>query len=540
MLEIENLGLSIGTSEILKDVSMSVKEGQIVGIVGESGSGKSLTALSTMQLLPDGSATTGSIRFHDAELLNAPDEAMQKLRGDDLSMIFQEPMTALNPVKSIGDQIAESITLHTNADAGETLRRTETILERVGLPPRRFPLSRYPHQLSGGQRQRVMIAMACVQNPAFLIADEPTTALDVTLQKQILELLKSLVDDTGMGLILISHDLAVVAETTDEIVIMRNGEIVDKGPTGSILRELRHPYTAQLAQASAHIPTRNSPPVLSREKSGNAVAPLLRAANLFREYPTARKSLFQAGTPFRAVDDVSMTLYPGQSMGLVGESGCGKSTLARMILALDKPNSGAITFADKTITGASASELTEARRNMQVVFQDPYGSFNPRHKVERFVAEPLYLVPGLSAADKRDRVAAALQEVGIGSDAMAKYAHEFSGGQRQRLAIARALITRPALIVADEPVSALDVSIRAQVLDLLSDLRERLELTYLFISHDLGVVRAICDEVLVMDEGKIMEHGPVSDVFDNPKSAAAQQLVDATPDLKRAIANRSD
>ena len=521
MLEIDKLNLIIDGTQILSNVSLSVKKGRILGIVGESGSGKSLTALAIMQLLPQGSVTSGSVKFRNEELLDADDERMQNLRGDDIAMIFQEPMTALNPVHQIGDQIAEGIKLHSGISDGEAKTRVVTRLERVGLAVDRHPVTRYPHELSGGQRQRVMIAMACAQNPDLLIADEPTTALDVTLQAQILKLLRGLVDNDGMGLILISHDLAVVAEVTDDIAVMRNGVVLDCGPTGSMLRQLRHPYTAQLAKASTHVPARTKPPVLSNHQRRKSATPLVVVNNVTRDYPTPRQSLFTAGKPFRAVDGVNLEIFDGQSMGLVGESGCGKSTLARMILALDKPTSGDIFFQNTNLTTADNEQVHHARRNIQVVFQDPFASFNPRHKVERLVAEPLFLEPGLGSIEKRERVVAALCDVGIDASALNKYPHQFSGGQRQRLAIARALITRPALIVADEPVSALDVSIRAQVLDLLSDLRERLGLSYLFISHDLAVVRAICDEVLVMDAGKIVEHGATTEIFDNPVSPAA-------------------
>ncbi len=540
MLDIKNLTLSISGTPILNDVNLSVGAGKILGIVGESGSGKSLTALSTMQLLPDGSAIDGEILLKGKDILQANEEEMQRVRGQEISMIFQEPMTALNPVHTIGAQVCEAIRNSTDLSKSELETRAIETLEKVGLPVSRFPLSRYPHELSGGQRQRVMIAMACAQQPSLMIADEPTTALDVTLQAQILNLLRSIVDETGMSLILISHDLAVVAEVTDDIVVMRNGEVLDAGPTGDVLRKLNHPYTAQLAKASTHVPQRNSAPVLSAEQKSNGSIPILKARDIVRDYPTARKSLFQREKPFRAVKGVNFELFKGQSMGLVGESGCGKSTLARIVLGLDKPTSGNVNFLGHDLANVEGEEMRQARRNVQVVFQDPFASFNPRHRVERLVSEPLYLEPELSKSDRRDRVRSALSEVGMNDTALDKYPHEFSGGQRQRLAIARALITRPALIVADEPVSALDVSIRAQVLDLLADLRERLDLTYLFISHDLGVVRAICDEVMVMDAGEIVEHGPVTDVFTAPKSQAAKELVDATPNLERALANRVD
>ena len=539
MLEIDKLNLTIGDTPILEDISLTIAPGQILGIVGESGSGKSMTALSAMQLLPEGAQASGSIRFNEHQLLNADDSLMQDLRGDDIAMIFQEPMTALNPVHTIGDQIAEGIMLHAGADRQVARGRTIELLERVGLPVARYPLSRYPHELSGGQRQRVMIAMACAQHPELLIADEPTTALDVTLQAQILRLLRDLVEEQNMGLILISHDLAVVAQMTDELVVMRDGKIVDRGPTGSMLRATRHPYTAQLAQASSHIPERSQPPVLSKPSDEAGLAAIISATQLTRDYLTKRSSLFKASPPFRAVDHVNVTVYPGQTMGLVGESGCGKSTLARMLLALDTPTSGSIQFNNLELTTASHDELQTARRDIQVIFQDPFSSFNPRHKVERLVAEPLHLESGTTSAMKRDRVVAALEEVGMQASALTKYPHQFSGGQRQRLAIARALITRPKLIVADEPVSALDVSIRAQVLDLLTELREKHGLAYIFISHDLSVVKALCDEVLVMEAGRIVEHGIASDIFDNPRSQAAKMLVEATPDLESALQNRN-
>ncbi len=538
MLEIEKLSLTIGDTAILNEVSLSVEPGHVLAIVGESGSGKSMTALSTMQLLPNGARTNGSVRFQGQELLDADEQQLMRLRGDDIAMIFQEPMTALNPVHTIGDQIAEGILLHESASRSDATSRAYELMERVGLPPSRFPLSRYPHQLSGGQRQRVMIAMACALQPKLLIADEPTTALDVTLQAQILDLLRGLVDETGMALVLISHDLAVVAEMADDIVVMKEGEAVDTGTTLGVLQNITHPYTAQLAEASSHVPSRERPPVLTGEQQKTGSDPLLAVKDVVRDYPTTRKGLFQPGDPFRAVDHVSFDLFDGQSIGLVGESGCGKSTLARMVLGLDRPTGGSIRFQSTDLTDTDYEGIIAVRRDIQVVFQDPYASFNPRHKVERLVAEPLYLEPDLTPQDRRDRVSDALAEVHLDTSAMNKYPHEFSGGQRQRLAIARALITRPALIVADEPVSALDVSIRARVLDLFAELRDRLGIAYLFISHDLGVVRAICDEVMVMEAGQIAERGLVSDVFESPHSEAAAKLVEATPDLERALSRR--
>ncbi len=533
ILDIRKLGLSIGKFEILKDVDLNIHEGEVMGLVGESGSGKSMTALAIMQLLPLRARTAGSITFDNRELTNASEEAMCALRGDDIGMVFQEPMTALNPVKTIGEQVAEGIRLHTRANRSDAENRARRILDRVGLPAARFPLSRYPHELSGGQRQRVVIAIACALNPKLLIADEPTTALDVVLQKQILELLRDLVDENRMSLLLISHDLAVVTDMADRITIMRNGEVVEEGETAKTLADQVHPYTRQLAQASMHVPAR------ARHKTRRPEQPLLTLTNVCRDYPGSRISLLRHAPPFRAVNNVSFSLAERQSLALVGRSGCGKSSLARMVLALDPITSGSINFTGTELAGQSGSELRHVRQNMQVVFQDPYGSFNPRHNVERLVAEPLHLLDKApSPAKRRELVAEALHQVGLDARDIEKYPHEFSGGQRQRLSIARAIITRPKLIVADEPVSALDVSIRAQILDLFADLNDRLGVAYLFITHDLTVARAITDDVLVMHEGKIVESGNTHKILDDPESEAARQLVAAAPDLHRAIRRR--
>ncbi|TIT93986.1 MAG: ABC transporter ATP-binding protein, partial [Mesorhizobium sp.] len=475
----------------------------------------------------------GRVAFDGLDILAASEDQMCALRGDDIGMVFQEPMTALNPVKTIGEQVAEGIRWHTKASRAEAEERARKVLDRVGLPEAKFPLSRYPHELSGGQRQRVVIAIACALKPKLLIADEPTTALDVVLQAQILDLLRDLVAENRMGLLLISHDLAVVTEMADKITILRHGEVMEAGDTARTLSEQLHPYTRQLAQASMHVPAR------PRTHVAGSARPLLQVEGVTRDYPGRRSSLFRRAAPFRAVDDVSLSIEPGQSVALVGRSGCGKSTLARMILALDKSTSGTIRFCDETITGSSEAELKPVRRDMQVVFQDPYGSFDPRQKVEKLVAEPLHVLAKKPAnAERRELVAHALHEVGLGPRDMDKYPHEFSGGQRQRLSIARAIITRPKLVVADEPVSALDVSIRAQILDLFAELNQKLGIAYLFITHDLTVARAITDEVLVMHEGRIVERGKTGAVLDNPQSDAAKALVKAAPDLHQAIARR--
>ncbi|TPK98155.1 ABC transporter ATP-binding protein [Mesorhizobium sp. B2-4-12] len=533
LLEINNLSLTIGDTQILKDMELSVAPGEVMGLVGESGSGKSMTALTVMRLLPHTARATGRVTFDGIDILAATEDQMCALRGDDIGMVFQEPMTALNPVKTIGEQVAEGIRWHTKATRAEAEERARKMLDRVGLPSAKFPLSRYPHELSGGQRQRVVIAIACALKPKLLIADEPTTALDVVLQAQILDLLRGLVAESRMGLLLISHDLAVVTEMADRITIMRRGEVMEAGDTARTLSEQLHSYTRQLAQASMHVPAR------ARPHGAGLGQPMLQVEGVTRDYPGRRTSLFRRAPDIRAVDDVSLSIAPGQSVALVGRSGCGKSTLARMILALDRPSSGTIQFRGDTITGKSEAEMKPARRDMQVVFQDPYGSFDPRLKVERLVAEPLHVLDRKPMrAERREMVAHALHEVGLDQRDMDKYPHEFSGGQRQRLSIARAIITRPKLVVADEPVSALDVSIRAQILDLFAGLNQKLGIAYLFITHDLTVARAITDEVLVMHDGKIVERGKTSEVLDHPQSEAARALVTAAPDLHRAIARR--
>ncbi|AZV21622.1 dipeptide ABC transporter ATP-binding protein [Mesorhizobium sp. M7A.F.Ce.TU.012.03.2.1] len=533
LLDIENLSLTIGDTQILKSMELSVAPGEVMGLVGESGSGKSMTALTVMQLLPHAARATGRVTFDGIDILTASEDQMCALRGDDIGMVFQEPMTALNPVKTIGEQVAEGIRWHTKASRAEAEDRARKMLDRVGLPSAKFPMSRYPHELSGGQRQRVVIAIACALKPKLLVADEPTTALDVVLQAQILDLLRDLVAESRMGLLLISHDLAVVTEMADRITILRRGEVMEAGDTARTLSEQLHPYTRQLAQASMHVPAR------ARLHDIETSRPLLQVESVTRDYPGRRTSLFKRAPGIRAVDDVSLSMAPGQSVALVGRSGCGKSTLARMILALDRPSSGTIRFRGETVTGKSEAELKPARRDMQVVFQDPYGSFDPRQKVEKLVAEPLHVLEKKpTRTERREMVAHALHEVGLGISDMDKYPHEFSGGQRQRLSIARAIITRPKLVVADEPVSALDVSIRAQILDLFAELNQKLGIAYLFITHDLTVARAITDEVLVMHDGKIVERGKTNAVLDHPQSEAAKALVTAAPDLHRAIATR--
>ncbi|WP_439139576.1 ABC transporter ATP-binding protein [Roseicyclus sp.] len=517
MIALDRLSLSIHGTAILRDVSLDIAPGEIVGLVGESGSGKSMTALAIMGLLPQGAQAAGTIGLDGTDLLTQSEAQLCAVRGNRIGMIFQEPMTALNPVQTIGEQVAETLIIHGRASRAKARRIARDRLDRVGLS--QIALDRFPHELSGGQRQRACIAAAIALNPQLLIADEPTTALDVTTQAQILDLLKSLVADEGMALLLITHDLAVVADMADRIGVMQAGKIVETGPTQHVLTERRHPYTAALFAASSHRPNRAPQP---------APEPLLHVENVMRSYAGPRSGL-RRGAAIEAVKDVSFTLHKGESLGLVGESGCGKSTLTRAILGLDPIQAGDIRLFGQSIVPQMPRAL---RAGIQVVFQDPYGSFNPRWRVARIVAEPFHLLPDPpQGADRRDRVAEALRAVRLSPDDLEKYPHEFSGGQRQRIAIARALITRPKILVLDEAVSALDVSVRARILDLLAELQGELGLSYLFISHDLTVVRAITDRVLVMQAGQIVEQGPTAAVFDAPKHAYTRQLINAAPRL---------
>ena len=530
LLRIQNLSLAIHGAPILRDVSLSIAPGEIHAVTGESGSGKSMTAFTVMQLLPNGATASGSVSLDGADILAATEQQMCALRGNDVGMVFQEPMTALNPVKTIGDQVAETILIHKAMPPADARARAREVLDRVGLPADRFPLTRYPHELSGGQRQRVVIAMAIALRPKLLIADEPTTALDVTTQAQILDLLKGLVAEEGMGMLMITHDLAVVADMAHHITVMRHGDVVESAPTATLLADMQHDYTKMLFAASRHqvdLPEKPAP------------APLLEVTNVSRDYRLPRTRLFEQPGHFRAVNQVSFTIERGERLGLVGESGCGKSTLTRAILGLEEVQNGTIQLDGEPVFSGHKPNLA-VRRKMQVVFQDPFGSFNPRHRVDRLITEPFHLLDDPPRGLGREAaIAEALTAVGLSPSDSRKYIHEFSGGQRQRIAIARALIIRPELILFDEAVSALDVSVRAQILDLLADLCCQYDLTYLFISHDLSVVRSVTDRVLVMKSGEIVEQGVTEDVFSNPQHPYTRDLINAAPvlpDMTKGVA----
>lgn len=518
LLDIKNLSLSIHGTEVLKDVSLRVGMGQIVAVVGESGSGKSVTSNAVMQLLPDGAEATGEIKLHGDDLLKKTEEQMCDYRANHIGMVFQEPMTALNPLETIGAQVIEAIKMvEPGLSKSKYEEKAEIILHRVGLENKRFPLNTYPHKLSGGQRQRVVIAIAISQTPDLLIADEPTTALDVTTQAKIMKLLQKLVHQDEMGMLLISHDLGVVADVADHIVIMKDGHVIEQGDTDTFFETMRHDYSKALFKASLH------------EKQDKFVADyqenILEVKKLRKEYQLSGKETL------RAVNDVSFTIKRGENLGLVGESGCGKSTLSRCILGVDPFDKGEILINGKPFHGEC-----ELRRHINVVFQDPYGSFNPRHTVRRLIAEPFYLLDEQPSAEEQEaKIAEMLHHVGLKPSDMDKYPHEFSGGQRQRIAIARALITEPSLILLDEATSALDVLIRDQILKLLEKLSEMLGISYLFISHDLGTVKNITDRVLVMKDGQIVEEGKTGDIYEKPEHPYTKTLLEAAPDIRNVI-----
>jgi peptide/nickel transport system ATP-binding protein len=526
LLRIDGLSVSIGAAQIIKDLSLDLHAGEILGLVGASGSGKSMTALAIMQLLPVNAIVTGTISLRGEPLTVKSEAELRSIRGRDIGIVFQEPMTALNPLMSIGDQVAETVRLHGAVSRAEARGIAREILDLVGLPGEQGALDRLPYELSGGQRQRVAVAMAAVLAPPLLIADEPTTALDVIAQAQLLQLLKHLARTRNMGLILVSHDLAVVAQVTDRIAVMHQGGIVEQGATQQLLHHLQHPYGKALLAAADLKPKRGLP----RPESSETV---LQARNITQEYPRPRRLLWHPAPPLRAVDEVSLAVHSGETVGLVGESGSGKSSLLKVILALERPRSGEVVLLGDAFSTAKGAGLRRLRRSIQGVFQDPYGSFDPQWSVERLVAEPFFLLDSApSAAERRRRIVTVLEQVGLSGADARRHPHEFSGGQRQRIAIARALITEPAVIAFDEAVSALDVLVRAQILDLLAELAARLKLAYLFVSHDLNVVRAIADRIYVMQQGRIVEHGITQAVFSAPRHDYTRALIAATPRLR--------
>ena len=536
LLDIKNLNLAIGDTPILKDINISLEQGDSLGLVGESGAGKSMISLATMGLLPIGSTVSGEINFDGKNLLDLSENQMCHIRGQQIGMVFQEPMSALNPVKTIGEQIAEGMIFHDGLSKAQAYDKTLKLLDQVGLPSGQYSPDRFPHELSGGQRQRVVIAIALALNPKLIIADEPTTALDVTTQAKILDLLRELTQHNDTSLLLITHDLAVVAQMVNRVAVMRYGEIVDTDKTLPLFKSMKHPYTKKLFQASQVKPKTAPPQPIEKqapEKNNDDV--LLQVENLVQHYKLPQTQLFTKTKFHKAVNDVSFHIKAGESLGLVGESGCGKSTLARTILALNNPISGQVQLLGDNLFDLPPEQLREKRRHMQVVFQDPYGSFNPRHKVGKLIAEPMHLLDNITPAERHERVAQSLIDVGLSPSDADKYPHEFSGGQRQRIAIARAIITEPKLIIADEAVSALDVSIREQVLDLLNTLAVQKGLSYLFISHDLHVVRAVTDRVMIMQNGQIVEQGKTSTVFNNPQQPYTRELLSATPDLQKTL-----
>jgi microcin C transport system ATP-binding protein len=534
LVEVRDLAVEFRSAgscvEAVKGVSFDIAKGEIVALVGESGSGKSVSALSIMKLLPYPAAShpTGEIRYCDQDLLNADQRTLRQIRGDKISMIFQEPMTSLNPLHTILKQVGEVMRVHHGLDDATSRERVLALLRKVGLNDPEKRLNAYPYQLSGGQRQRVMIAMALANEPDLLIADEPTTALDVTIQAQILELLKSLQRESGMAMLLITHDLGVVRKMADRVYVMNAGRIVEEGRTWEVLERPQHAYTRQLVSAQP----KGAPP----EPSPSAPV-VLETENLKVWFPIKKGFLRRTVDHVKAVDGLSLKLRAGETIGVVGESGSGKTTLGLALLRLIS-SQGPIAYVGKRIDGLGSSSMRSLRKEMQVVFQDPYGSLSPRLSIGQIIEEGLRIQsPGLTAEERRARVGAALKEVGLDPDGQDRYPHEFSGGQRQRIAIARAMVLEPKFVLLDEPTSALDMSVQAQIVDLLRDLQRRHHLAYLFISHDLKVVRALSNYVVVMKSGKVVEEGPSAQIFASPREPYTRALLAAAFDL--AVTSRA-
>ncbi|MEI6585094.1 MAG: ABC transporter ATP-binding protein [Sediminibacterium sp.] len=567
LLEIKQLSVNFvadgKSSKALENINITVNRGEILAIVGESGSGKSVTALSILQLLPSPTAVyrSGEIILNtnteSINLLTSSSQALQSIRGSKVAMIFQEPMTSLNPVLTCGFQVMEAILQHDSIDKELAKKKTIALFEQVQLPSPAEMFDRYPHQISGGQKQRVMIAMAMSCSPALLICDEPTTALDVTVQKNILQLIRNLQIQNNMGVIFITHDLSVVAEIADRVVVLYKGKIIEEKTTQAIFENPSHPYTKALLACRPLLHEKGTKlPVVSDfmkvDEGGNLeeiistpsivnstilqelnqfkTDPLVRVEHLKIWYPAKKTFLGKAISFNKAVDDISFDIYPGETLGLVGESGCGKTTLGRALLQLIPTTAGSIYYKDENLANASAIRMKNLRKEMQLIFQDPYSSLNPRMTIGDAIAEPLLvhqLAPNAKA--RKEKVIELLEQVNLSANHYHRYPHEFSGGQRQRIVIARALAVKPSFIICDESVSALDVSVQAQVLNLLNDLKQTYQFTAVFISHDLSVVRYISDRIMVMNQGKMAEIGLANDVYLNPQSDYTRKLIDSIP-----------
>ncbi|MFT5665859.1 MAG: peptide/nickel transport system ATP-binding protein [Vicingaceae bacterium] len=561
LIEIKNLCISFGARKIITHLSYSINEGETLGVVGESGSGKSLTSLSIMGLLhPAAKIDCGEILFHHSgqtiDLLKLKDEEMRKFRGNDIAMIFQEPMTSLNPVIKNGEQVAEALRLHKNLSRKEAREKTIELFKEVQLPRPESIYDSYPHQISGGQKQRVMIAMAISCEPKLLIADEPTTALDVTVQKTILDLIKSLQQKRNMSVIFITHDLAVVAKVADNVVVMKSGENIESETTQQLFENPQHPYTKGLLACRPPMDFRLKKlpivedflsldqPVaqfinqlkISKQEQQNklnsvlAQNKIIEVSNLNTHFPI-HKGVFRKTVGYvKAVNKVSFHVHKGETLGLVGESGCGKTTLGRSILRLVEPTSGSIKYNGQELTTLDSSAMRAKREDLQIIFQDPYSSLNPKMKIGKAILEPMK-VHKIESNDsiRKEKVIDLMEVVGLDANLFDRYPHEFSGGQRQRVCIARALAMNPKFIICDESVSALDVSVQAQVLNLLNELKAKFSFTYIFISHDLSVVKYMSDRMIVMKEGQIEEMGIAEDIYRNPQSEYTQRLIEAIP-----------
>ena len=544
MIVLNKFSVTFDENIALNSASVEIKSGERLGIVGESGSGKTMLALSLMGMIPEGADLSGSISVEGRDMTNSTDKLWQEFRARKIAMVFQEPMSALNPLRRVGDTVIEPLLVHEGISRKKALAEALKLFEEVGIPDPLLRLRQFPHELSGGQRQRVLIALALACNPRILIADEPTSALDAKVVLRIIDLLVNLSESRNMGLVFISHDLQAVARATNEILVMHKGDIVESGSTKNVLSDPKHAYTKGLLAARPslsrqsknnynnrfRLPTIPEPIPTSRPAKPNLSAldestPLLNVQSIEKLYKLPRKTIFKLPSVITAVKQATFTLKKGETIGIVGESGSGKSTLARLIMGFEKPNSGSIIFEGNDINKIPTEKLRKLRQRFQMVFQDPFGSLDPRRNVGWSIAEPLRAIGEKHQLE--DRVSEALLQVGLKITDRTKFPHEFSGGQRQRIAIARAIVTRPALLVADEAVSALDVSVQAQILNLLMDIQDSLGLAVLFISHDLAVVASICDKIIVMNGGAILESGTLPEVLGSPKNEYTRSLLTA-------------